>query len=62
MSHKHAESDSPLEGLTNEATRKRWELFHRAIEHAKRSNVSALREEHGIDDDENPSPLNSVAG
>lgn len=32
------------EALKNEATRQRWELFHRAIAHAKQSNDSALKQ------------------
>jgi hypothetical protein len=30
--------------IKNEATRQRWELFHRAIAHAKQSNISAMQE------------------
>lgn len=62
MSNKHTETNSPLEGISNEATRQRWELFHRAIAHAKQSNVSALREEFGIEDDDRQPSVNSLAG
>lgn len=30
--------------LKNEAARKRWELFHLAIAHAKKSNAMAMQE------------------
>jgi len=30
--------------IKNEQTRQRWELFHRAIAHAKQSTVSAMEE------------------
>lgn len=62
MSNKHTETNSPLEGICNEATRQRWELFHRAIAHAKQSNVSALQEEFGVEDDDPQPSLNTVAG
>jgi hypothetical protein len=38
MSKKQPNDDQPIEGLTNESARQRWELFHRAIAHAKESN------------------------
>lgn len=41
MSNKCKEADSPLVALKNESARQRWELFHRAIAHAKESNNSA---------------------
>ena len=40
MSHKHEPS---LESLKSESARQRWELFHRAIATAKRSNKSAMQ-------------------
>jgi len=42
MSRKHADTDSPVATFKNESARQRWELFHRAIAHAKQSNVAAL--------------------
>ena len=42
MSNKCKEAESPVVFLKDESARQRWELFHRAIAHAKRSNVSAL--------------------
>lgn len=44
MSNKHQESESPVDSLKNESSRQRWELFHRAIAHAKESNNAALHE------------------
>jgi hypothetical protein len=44
MSNKHQKSESPVDSLKNEAARQRWELFHRAIAHAKESNNAALHE------------------
>jgi hypothetical protein len=42
MSNKRKEAESPVVFLKDESSRQRWELFHRAIAHAKQSNVSAL--------------------
>lgn len=44
MSNKHQKSESPYNSLKNESARQRWELFHRAIAHAKESNNAALNE------------------
>jgi hypothetical protein len=44
MSNKHQKSESPVDSLQNESARQRWELFHRAIAHAKESNNAALNE------------------
>ena len=44
MSNNCPESDSPLSALKSEAARQRWDMFHRAIAHAKRSNSAALQE------------------
>lgn len=41
MSHKNEPS---VETLKNESARQRWELFHRAIAHAKQSNTNAMQE------------------
>jgi hypothetical protein len=41
MSHKNGPS---VEALKNESARQRWELFHRAIAHAKQSNTNAMQE------------------
>ena len=42
MSKKQPETDSPFESFSSEAARQRWELFHRAIAHAKESTHAAL--------------------
>lgn len=42
MDTKFPQADSPVGALKNEAARQRWELFHRAIAHAKKSNVDAM--------------------
>ena len=44
MSKKLKKTDSPVDALKNESARQRWELFHRAIAHAKESNSAALDE------------------
>ena len=44
MSNKCQKNDSPIDALKNESSRQRWELFHRAIAHAKESNNAALHE------------------
>lgn len=51
MSKKQAINESPLDALTSESARQRWELFHRAIAHAKESNVASMdeAESHGAD-------------
>jgi hypothetical protein len=42
MSKKQPNDESPFEALTSESARQRWELFHRAIAHAKESNNALL--------------------
>ena len=42
MSNKCKEAESPVVFLKDESARQRWELFHRAIAHAKQSNDSSL--------------------
>ncbi len=44
MSKKRSETDSPVVSLKNDSARQRWELFHRAIAHAKESNNASLTE------------------
>ena len=44
MSENCPENDSPLSALKSESARQRWDLFHRAIAHAKQSNSEALQE------------------
>ena len=42
MSKKQPKDESPIDALTSESARQRWELFHRAIAHAKESNNALL--------------------
>ncbi|MDZ7642757.1 MAG: hypothetical protein U5K76_00045 [Woeseiaceae bacterium] len=44
MSNNTIKQESRAESFRNESTRQRWDLFHRAIAHAKQSNVAALEE------------------
>lgn len=44
MSKIKTQADSPTSALKNEASRQRWELFHLAIAHAKKSNLMAMQE------------------
>jgi len=37
--------ESYVDSLTNESARQRWQLFHRAIAHAKQSNNAALADD-----------------
>ncbi len=61
MSNNYKKSDSPIDALKNESARQRWELFHRAIAHAKESNNAALldADAHGGDADSG-GPLLSI--
>lgn len=45
MSNKLKQTDLPYDTFKNEASRQRWELFHRAIAHAKESNAAAMLED-----------------
>ena len=63
MSKNYSQTDSPVELLTNEAARKRWELFHLAIAHAKKFNAMAMQEaETSAAEPKRADPLLSVAG
>jgi len=44
MSNNCSENESPLSALKTESARQRWDMFHRAIAHAKQSNSAALQE------------------
>lgn len=55
MSNKCSQNDSPVGALKSESARQRWELFHRAIAHAKQSNSSALQEADTSADESKPS-------
>ena len=41
MSNKCTDAESPAVSLKDESARQRWELFHRAIAHAKQSSNAA---------------------
>jgi len=61
MSNKCTEAESPVVSLKDESARQRWELFHRAIAHAKQSNDSALDDaESNSGDAESGGPLLSI--
>jgi len=61
MSRNHEETASPTAALKNESSRQRWDLFHRAIAHAKQSNDQALLESDSAAGDGNGSnPLLSI--
>ncbi len=63
MSTNHSQTDSPVMALKNEAAKKRWELFHLAIAHAKKSNAMAMQEaETSSAEQKRASPLLSGAG
>lgn len=62
MSKNNSKADSPVSALTDEAARKRWELFHLAIAHAKKSNAMAMLEaESSAAEPARASPMLSVA-
>jgi hypothetical protein len=62
MSENKLQADSPVGALKNEAARKRWELFHLAIAHAKKSNQMAMQEaDTSPAETESAGPLLSVA-
>ena len=61
MSRKHKQNDAPVVSLKNESSRQRWELFHRAIAHAKESNNASLADSDAhSDDSESGGPLLSI--
>jgi hypothetical protein len=61
MSNKHQKTESPLDALTSESARQRWELFHRAIAKAKEANNASLVEgDLQSGDPESASPLLTI--
>ena len=61
MSTKPKEELSPTATLKNESSRQRWDLFHRAIAHAKQSNDEALLEsDSSAGDGSGRAPLLSI--
>jgi hypothetical protein len=53
MSRKQKENEAPFVTLKNESSRQRWEMFHRAIAHAKESNHAAAIEDDSAPDEGN---------
>ena len=61
MTKKQPNDESPIEALTSESARQRWELFHRAIAHAKESNNALLDDsETRSADTESAGPLLTI--
>lgn len=60
MSNKRKEAESPVEFLKDETARQRWELFHRAIAHAKQSNVASLDDDLEPGDPKSGPPMLSI--
>lgn len=61
MSKKQVNSKSPVEALKSESARQRWELFHRAIAHAKESNAASMDEtDTHVGDAESTGPLLTI--
>lgn len=62
MENKSAQNESPVMALKNESSRQRWELFHRAIAHAKQSNVTNMQDaDSTAGEAERPGPILSIA-
>ena len=57
MPNEPSNSDSRTQSLRNVDAKRRWELFHQAIAHAKRSNVSALQDEEPCVEPRQPTAL-----
>ena len=55
MKNKILDNELPAEvglaPLTSDSARQRWEMFHRAIAHAKRSNIDALHDDDSAHSD-----------
>ena len=61
MSRKHKENEAPLVTFKNESSRQRWEMFHRAIAHAKESNqAAAIENDLGGDEGSGSGPLLTI--
>lgn len=62
MSNELSQSDSPAASLKNEESRQRWELFHRAIAHAKQSQLNAMQDsDESAADVKKRGPILSIA-
>ena len=53
MTRKNNDTDVPAFPLKDDSARQRWELFHRAIAHAKQSNLDALDDRDTTPEDAN---------
>jgi hypothetical protein len=61
MSDNRKKTESHLDAWKNESARQRWELFHRAIAHAKESNNASLNDADAPGgDSESAGPLLSI--
>lgn len=60
MSNKCKDAESPEVFLKDETARQRWELFHRAIAHAKRSNVNDIDDDQDGGDSQSGGPMLSI--
>jgi len=61
MSTNHSKNEAPTSSLKNESARQRWDLFHKAIAHAKQSNDAALLDADGdTSDSKSGGPLLSI--
>jgi len=62
MSNKCLQDESHGMALKNESARQRWELFHRAIAHAKQSNANDMQNtESDAGESKHPGPVLSIA-
>jgi hypothetical protein len=63
MTDKCLKNESPVSALTSDAARQRWEMFHRAIAHAKQSNSDALHNDETAPAEQKGSgPFLSIVG
>jgi len=61
MSTKQRKTEAPTASLKSESARQRWDLFHRAIAHAKQLNDEALLDADGDSGDgKSGAPLLSI--
>ena len=61
MSDNRSENESPLSPLKSESARQRWEMFHRAIAHAKQSNVASLQDSDTVPaEPQHPAPILTI--
>jgi hypothetical protein len=54
MLNKQKSTESQLDALTSESAKQRWEMFHRAIAHAKNSANESLLEDEDCSADSEP--------